>query len=404
MYAVHIQNLSPTTALPGKVPYEAWYGRKPDISHLRIFGSIAYTNILKKVHSGKLEPTSVKCRMLGWWADETKGYRLEDLETKTLITLCNVRFIEDPPPTDLAVVEGIDPRPRESILSRTERDDTDTTTEALSMTDRDEPGQVGEVEEADKPTKTRRVAIPQREPSKRLRRPPTRFGEEATIEEIDEAVSGSGHQAFVAVNGEPRTYWEAMRTQQAKEWEKAVIAELEQLRSSGTFEWVPHVPSGRRTVGSRFVFQTKRDGDGNVIRYKARIVAKGYSQVPGQDFDATFASVARLTTLRALLSMAAREDWEVHQVDVVGAYLRGDLSEEIYLEPPDGACTNEKDKRVWRLLRPLYGLKQAGRQWKVKLGETMKRLGFTSSTAVGCLYFKKAKGAVKGWVLVYLVE
>ena len=135
-----------------------------------------------------------------------------------------------------------------------------------------------------------------------------------------------------------------MRTEQANKWEKAVKAELDQLRSSGTFEWVPYVPSSRRTIGSRFVFQTKRDGDRNVIRYKARIVAKGYSQVPGQDFDATFASIARLTMLQALLSMAAREDLAIHQVDVVGAYLRGDLSEEIYLEPPDGARTNEKDK------------------------------------------------------------
>ena len=135
-----------------------------------------------------------------------------------------------------------------------------------------------------------------------------------------------------------------MRTEQANEWEKAVKAELDQLCSSGTFKWVPYVPSSCRTIGSHFVFQTKRDGDGNVIRYKARIVAKGYSQVPGQDFDVTFASIASLTMLQALLSMATREDWAIHQVDVVGAYLRGDLSEEIYLEPPDGARTNEKDK------------------------------------------------------------
>ena len=193
-----------------------------------------------------------------------------------------------------------------------------------------------------------------------------------------------------------------MRSAHAKGWEKAVAAELEQLRTSGMFEWVPKVPVGRKTIGSRIVFQTKRDGNGKIVRHKARVVAKGYSQIPGQDFTATFASVTRLTTLRALLSMAAREDWSLHQVDVVGAYLRGDLEEEIYLEPPDGARTDDNDKRVWRLKRPLYGLKQAGRQWKVKLGETMGRLGFSSSPADDCLYVRRKEKSVEVLVLVYV--
>ena len=184
--------------------------------------------------------------------------------------------------------------------------------------------------------------------------------------------------------------------------EKAIATELEQLRSSGTFEWVSKVPDSRKAIGSRIVFQTKRDGDGKVVRYKARVVAKGFSQVPGQDFEVTFASVARLTTLRALLSMAAREDWTLHQVDVVGAYLRGDLSEEIYLDPPDGTRTNEKDWRVWQLQRLLYGLKQVGRQWKIKLSKTMKRLGFASGTADDCLYVKREEKRAKILVLVYV--
>ena len=116
----------------------------------------------------------------------------------------------------------------------------------------------------------------------------------------------------------------------------------------------------------------KRDGNGNIIRYKARVVVKGYSQVPGQDFEVTFTSIARLMTLHTLLAMVAHESWMVHQVDIVGAYLRGDLSEEIYLDPPNGARTSEGDRSVWRLHRLLYSLKQAGRQWKIKLGKTME--------------------------------
>jgi hypothetical protein len=87
MYAIHIRNLSPTRGLNEKVPYHAWTKWKPDVSHLRIFGSIAYANIPKKVQGGKLEVTSRKCQLLGYWADETKGYWLEDAETGKLITL-----------------------------------------------------------------------------------------------------------------------------------------------------------------------------------------------------------------------------------------------------------------------------------------------------------------------------
>ena len=110
MYAVHIRNHSPTSALRETVPIHAWSGRKPDISHLRIFGSTAYANIPKKVRGGKLEPTSIKCRLLGWWADETKGYRLEEAETRKLITARDVRFVKDTKSDDLAVIEGDEPR------------------------------------------------------------------------------------------------------------------------------------------------------------------------------------------------------------------------------------------------------------------------------------------------------
>ena len=86
----------------------------------------------------------------------------------------------------------------------------------------------------------------------------------------------------------------------------------------------------------------------------------------------TFTSITCLMTLQTLLAMAAHEDWTVHQVNVIGAYLRGDLSKEIYLDPPEGTHTREGDKCIWRLCRPLYSLKRAGRQWKIKLGEVME--------------------------------
>src|ERR1700731_2867170 len=104
-YTVHVRNLSPTPTLADVIPCGAWTGQKPDVLHLRIFGSICYANIPKKVHGGKLALTATKCHLLGWYVDESKGYCLEDLETKKIISSRDVHFIEDETPTELAVID-----------------------------------------------------------------------------------------------------------------------------------------------------------------------------------------------------------------------------------------------------------------------------------------------------------
>ena len=97
-----------------------------------------------------------------------------------------------------------------------------------------------------------------------------------------------------------------------------------QLQNTGTFEWVPELPEEGKPIGSRIVFQLKQDGDGNITKYKACIIAKGFSQIPGQDFTDIFSSVAKFTILRTLLSIVAHKGWELHQVNVVAAYLQRD--------------------------------------------------------------------------------
>jgi len=104
--------------------------------------------------------------------------------------------------------------------------------------------------------------------------------------------------------------------------------EYEQLKQTGTFQWVKNIPNGQKAVRSKIVLKEKHDSDGNIVKLKARIIAKGFDQVPGQDYELTFASMAKFMTLRTLLLIVAHKDWELHQVDVVGAYLQGDLDEE----------------------------------------------------------------------------
>jgi hypothetical protein len=159
---------------------------------------------------------------------------------------------------------------------------------------------------------------------------------------------------------------------------------------------------GHRTIGSKLVCHEKTDGEGTMYQRKVHLVTKGFSQIPGQDYHNTHSTVAKYPTLRTLLALTAREDMELHQIDVVGAYLQGDLNEEIYMTPPDGLKIKGKTDWVLRLKKSLYGLKQAGRQWKKKLDDTMAHLKFTKSAADECLYVLHEKGKVVLLVLIYV--
>ena len=104
-YVVHIRNLTLTSRLKGIVPHEAWTGRKADVSHLQIFGSLGWAHVPKQVRKGKLESRTVKVHLLGWWNDEAKGYRLEDLENDKLIASRDVHFFKDDSSSDLAIID-----------------------------------------------------------------------------------------------------------------------------------------------------------------------------------------------------------------------------------------------------------------------------------------------------------
>jgi len=124
---------------------------------------------------------------------------------------------------------------------------------------------------------------------------------------------------------------------------------------------VDRLPNGRKAIGSHIVFCEKRDGHGNLVKFKAHIVAKGFSQIPGEDFTDIFSSVAKFSTLQIFLSYIAYLDWHLYHVDVIAAYLHGPLDEDIYMTIPDGV-ENSSSGRYWKLKKALYRLKQAGRQ------------------------------------------
>ncbi|KAE8189875.1 hypothetical protein CF328_g6145 [Tilletia controversa] len=198
------------------------------------------------------------------------------------------------------------------------------------------------------------------------------------------AFSASGsEQLRTSADGvvlEPATRKEAQRRGDWAQWEAAEMEQLAALEQFGTWVEVA-LPKDRQAIGCRWVYKLKLNEDGNADRHKARLVAQGFSQIPGQDYTETFAPTARLDTVRTLLSIAIQYKLLIHQLDVVTAYLQGDLDEEIYMRQPPGY---EKSDRVLKLLKPLYGLKQAGRAWNTKLHHSLASRGYSRCFSENC--------------------
>jgi len=159
------------------------------------------------------------------------------------------------------------------------------------------------------------------------------------------------------VLSEPTSYRDAIQHQ---EWQHAMAEEIAALERTGTWDLVP-IPAHVHPITCKWVYKVKTRSDGSLECYKARLVARGFQQEHGRDYDETFAPVAHMTTVRTLLAVASVREWSISQLDVKNAFLNGELSEEVYMQPPPGYSVSEG--MICRLRRSLYGLKQAPRAW-----------------------------------------
>ncbi|RVW93623.1 Retrovirus-related Pol polyprotein from transposon RE1 [Vitis vinifera] len=169
-------------------------------------------------------------------------------------------------------------------------------------------------------------------------------------------------------------------------WRQAMVDEMTALHSNGTWDLVV-LPSGKSTVGCRWVYAVKVGPDGQVDRLKARLVAKGYTQVYGSDYGDTFSPVAKIASVRLLLSMAAMCSWPLYQLDIKNAFLHGDLAEEVYMKQPPGFVAQGKSGLVCRLRRSLYGLKQSPRAWFSRFSSVVQEFGMLRSTADHSVFY-----------------
>jgi len=161
-------------------------------------------------------------------------------------------------------------------------------------------------------------------------------------------------------------------------WKKAMQEEYQSIMKNGVWEIIPR-PSDKLVVTSKWIYMIKHVVDGSIDKYRARFVARGFSQKEGIDYEKIFAPTLRYTTIRLLVSFAATMGWNIHQMDVKTAFLNGTIDEEVHIKQPEGFKVNNRDFHVCRLKKTLYGLKQAPRAWYARMDAYLLRIGFVKS-------------------------
>ena len=294
--ATHLRNRSPTVVLDNKTPYEALFGTNPSLHHFRTFGCMCYAHISKEQRC-KLDPKSTKCVFMGYGSD-VKAYRLFDLSNKWPIFSRDVIFDETKRISSDNVTDAVADNLIELENSADEHLEGEITKDVLEETNNNSARK-----------------------STRQRKDPDRYGEWTTL--------------CVNSQDEPSSVNEALNSADSHLWKEAMTKEINSLKENSVWELVK-APAGRKIVGSKWVFKKKVGSDGFVANYKARLVAQGYSQISGVDYDETFSPVIRFETVRTILALSEEHDLQIHQLDVSSAFLNGNLDETIYVKQPEG--------------------------------------------------------------------
>jgi hypothetical protein len=195
----------------------------------------------------------------------------------------------------------------------------------------------------------------------------------------------------------PVSYHEALRD---TAWRAAMSDEFDALRHTNTWVLIPR-PPGVNIVGSKWIFKTKQRLDGSVDKYKACLIARGFTQQYGVNYGDTFSPVVKPTTVRLVLSLDISRGWSLWQIDVSNAFLHGFLSEDVYMQQPPGFEDARYPSHVCKLQRALYGLEQSPHAWYARLSALLYQLGFVSSKANTSLFIFSQSG-VQIYMLVYV--
>lgn len=428
--ACYIRNRCPTAALKGRLPFTVWTGKTPTMIYMQTFGTKVFVKI--KGNRGKFDSRSEEGIFVGY-DRQSKAYRVHLPRSKQTIASRDVKFMgESAFRHEYKEILDADDSPCDEIeveSSKPEEDNEDEEQRQIDVVRRGRKrGSTVSWEELVQPMKRGRgrprlIRSGSRgRPRKQYASTTVETGEEEDSDEEndeEEEPAVTEDEVFTAniATHDPLTWQEALETEDSNAWKIAMEDEyLAQIKNC-TWEIVPR-PKRRKVIGSRFVFTTKSTGD--KMKKKVRLVAKGCSQRPGEDFHNTFSPVVRPTSIRLLSAIAAEFGLEIHQMDVVTAYLNGDLEEDVYMEEPEqlrevlrklnssekvGSSDRLRSDKVVRetaerwyeklktkndnvclLKKSLYGLRQSGLQWHKKFVECLNGLGMRALTQDPCMF------------------
>jgi len=318
--ACYLVNRSLSSALEDKTPQEVWTGKKPSLSHLRVFGCDAYVHVPKEKQT-KLDSKPEKCIFIGY-KDGLKGYKLWNPATRKVVYSRDVVFRE----VKDVIKHEVQRKEPEKIEFELKEEESDSTAEE-------------ELEDEEPQTPAVKRSVQER-------RQPERYIPSTFCSNFSLSIT----------NDDPRTVKEAVDSEDGKLWKEAMVDEMASLHKNEAWDLV-ELSAGRKPIGNKWVFKKKTNAKGKVEKYKAQLVAKGYSQVPGIDFGDIFSPVSKVTSIRLLLSIVVAFDFEVEQMDVKTTFLCIDLEEEIYMKQLEGFAVKGKKELVCKLKKSLYGLK-----------------------------------------------
>lgn len=390
--AAYVINTLPQQRLGFLPPYEKLLGKKPSVSYFRVFGCVCYVFIPDHLRN-KMEKKAVRCIFVGY-DNQRKGWRCCDPVTGKIHTSRNVVFDEassfwssnkevSPESNDYKDLQDSS----QVQLKSNEVEDINGD-DAIEEGNEQSPWQTGFYQQSRRYQQLNQEGeqdeipiMPRR--STRTRKQNPKYANAAIIEEVDDE--------------EPTSYVEASKN---KEWLKAMQEEIVALEQNQTWELVSKLRDVK-PISCKWVYKIKHRTDGSIERHKARLVARGFSQQYGLDYDETFSPVAKLITVRVLLALAANKSWNLWQLDVKNAFLHGELDKEIYMAQPMGFESKDHPNYVCKLRKAIYGLKQSPRAWYGKIAEFLTHNGYLVTSADSSLFIK-AKGGKLAIVLVYV--
>ncbi|KAH9794255.1 hypothetical protein KPL71_004834 [Citrus sinensis] len=356
-----------------KTPYELWKDRKPNIGYFKVFGCKCFV-LNTKDNLGKFDPKSDVGIFLGY-SNSSKAYRVYNKRTLVVEESMHVTFDEsNPSSTEKVVVD--DDAGEEEQEEEASNDNQEDAPHGIQDEHHEEPNvEQNEGTSQTLPKEWRYVSSHPKDvilgdPSRGLK---TRSSLRNTCE----------HNAFIS-QIELKSFEDA---ENDESWIMAMQEELNQFERNNVWKLVPK-PEHQSIIGTKWVFRNKMDESGVVVRNKARLVAQGYNQEEGIDFDETFAPVARLESIRMLLAYACHNDFILYQMDVKSALLNGYILEEVYVKQPPGFESEKFPNHVYKLPKALYGLKQAPRAWYDRLKNFLLENDFSMGKADTTLFVK----------------